>query len=168
MFQKRNRNLLWASVVGILMATLTVAVSIGFVSAQMKMKQPNIVKSKNSFEATVNKFKEAVIKEGLFVLLEADHQKMLSMVGKDIKGSISIHFAKPQMGAMLLEAEPKAAVEMPMRVAIRELDNGDIIVIYYSPSYLFSHYENEKLKMMGENMDKMIASFVEAATKSGY
>lgn len=161
----RKRNLLWASLAGILIAALAVIVSVELVAAQMKLKQPNIVKSKNSFEATVNKFKETVVKEGFFVLLEADHQKMLSMVGKDIKGSISIHFAKPQMGAMLLEAEPKAAVEMPMRVAIRELDNGDVVVIYYSPSYLFSHYENEKLKMMGENMDKMIAAFVEAATK---
>lgn len=125
--------------------------------------QPVMVKSKNTFEQTVAKLKSAIKEKGLAIIFEANHKNMMAMVGIESKKSLTIGFAKPQMGNMVLSAEPRAAIEMPLRIAVRELDNGDILVIYYTPSYLFSHYKNKKLNMIAKKADKMVKSIVQAA-----
>lgn len=137
----------------------------GFSTAAQKAGEPVVVKSKNSFTDTVSKLKKAIQENQMMVLFEANHKNMLAMIGKESKNSVTILFARPQMGAMLMGAEPKAALEMPMRIAVRELDNGDIVVIYYKPSYLFSHYKNAKLNKIGQQMDSMVQKLVDAATK---
>ena len=72
------------------------------------------------------------------------------MVGIEGPPSITIGFAKPQMASQLLAIEPLAALEMPMRIAVRDVGGGNIKVIYYKPSYLFSHYGNDKLTGMAK------------------
>lgn len=137
----------------------------GVSAIAQKAGEPVVVQSKNNFTDTVSKLKDAIQQNKLMVLFEANHKNMIAMVGEESKNSITVLFARPQMGAMLLGAEPKAALEMPMRIAVRELDNGEIIVIYYRPSYLFSHYNNPKLNMIGKQMDGMTQKLVTAATQ---
>ncbi|GBC76559.1 hypothetical protein HRbin08_00021 [bacterium HR08] len=127
--------------------------------------EPVVVKSKNSFADTVSKLKSAIQQNQMMVLFEANHKNMMAMVGVESKNSVTVLFGRPQMGAMLMGAEPKAALEMPMRIAVRELDNGEIVVIYYKPSYLLSHYKNAKLDPIGRQMDAMLQKLVDAATK---
>ncbi len=127
--------------------------------------EPVEVKSKNSFAETVAKFKDTVVNNQMMIMFEADHQKMLSMISVESKPSETILFGKPQMGQTVLSAEPRAALEMPMRVNIREMDNGEVVLIYYKPSYLFSHYKNPKLTDLGNTMDQMIGMLVGAASK---
>lgn len=138
---------------------LILFVSVGFA----QVNEPVMVKSKNSFEDTVSKLKAAIKNKGVAIVFEANHKNMLAMVGIESKKSLAIGFAKPEMGNKVLSVEPKAAIEMPIKIAVRELDNRDILVIYYTPSYLFSHYKNKKLDMIAKGADKMIKSFVQAA-----
>jgi uncharacterized protein (DUF302 family) len=127
--------------------------------------QPIVVKSSNSFDITVKKLKDAIKGKGLSIVFEANHQNMMKMIGIESKKSIALGFAKPQMASKFLSIEPRAALEMPMRIAIRELNDGSVVVIYYRPSYLFSHYENNKLTMMAKKkVDPMVEAFVRAAT----
>lgn len=137
----------------------------GFPAIAQKAGEPVVVKSKNNFADTVSKLKKAIQQNQMMVLFEANHKNMMAMIGVESKNSVTILFARPQMGAMLMGAEPKAALEMPMRIAVRELDNGEIVVIYYKPSYLFSHYKNAKLDKIGQRMDGMVQKLVDAATK---
>lgn len=134
------------------------------ISAQAK-DQPVVVKSRNSFSDTVSKLKQAIQEKGMMVVFEANHKNMLAMIGQQSKESVTIGFGRPQMGGMLFGAEPKAALEMPLRVAVRELDNGDVLVLYYKPSYLFAHYRNKKLDSLAKEMDTMVTSLVSAATQ---
>ncbi len=128
--------------------------------------QPVVVKSSNSFEVTVKKLKDAIKGKGLNIVFEANHQNMMKIVGIESRKSITIGFAKPQVAAKFLTVEPLAALEMPMRITVRELNDGGIVVIYYRPSYLFAHYGNEKLtKMARKRMDPMVEAFVRAATE---
>lgn len=135
------------------------------VMAQSK-GEPVVVKSSSSFEVTTKRLKDAIKGKGLNIVFEANHQNMMKMVGIQSKKSITIGFAKPQMAAKFLQIEPRAALEMPMRITVRELDNGSIVVIYYRPSYLFAHYGKKKLTMMAKKrMDPMIEKFVKVAAK---
>jgi len=131
----------------------------------IKGGEPVIVKSKNSFEKTVAGIKKAIRAKGLSIVFEANHKNMMAMVGIESKKSLAIGFAKPQMGARVMGIEPRAAIEMPMRLAVRELNDGSIVVIYYKPSYLFSHYHNPRLEKLGKKMDRMIESIVRAGVE---
>lgn len=137
----------------------------GFPAVAQKAGEPVVVKSNNNFADTVSKLKSAIQQNQMMVLFEANHKNMMAMVGVESKNSVTVLFGRPQMGAMLMGAEPKAALEMPMRIAVRELESGEIVVIYYKPSYLFSHYKNAKLNPVGQQMDGMVQKLVDAATK---
>jgi len=124
------------------------------------------VVSKNSFGDTVSKFKAAVKGHKMAIVFEANHQNMMKMIGVKSKSSVAIGFAKPQMAAKILKIDARAALEMPLRVAVRELDDGKVVVLYYAPSFLFSHYNKPKLRMMAaKKIDKMVAMLVTMATK---
>lgn len=128
-------------------------------------KQPVMMESSKSFSDTVAGIKGAIKKKGVAIIFEVNHQNMISMVGGSTTPSVAIGFAKPQLGQKLLSIEPLASIEMPVRIAVRELANGKVYVIYYKPSYLFAHYNNPKLKKLGKKMDKMIGMFAKAGTK---
>jgi len=128
-------------------------------------KQPVMLKSSKSFKDTVAGIKGALKKKGLAIIFEANHQNMIAMVGGSTTPGVGIGFAKPQSGQQLLSREPLANIEMPLRIAVRELANGKVYVIYYQPSYLFAHYNNPKLKKLGEKMDKMLSMIAKAGTK---
>ncbi len=128
-------------------------------------KQPVMLESSKSFTATVAGIKGAIKKKGLAIIFEANHQNMIAMVGGSTTPGVAIGFAKPQTGQQLLSREPLANIEMPIRIAVRELANGKVYVIYYQPSYLFAHYNNPKLKKLGEKMDKMVGMIAKAGTQ---
>jgi uncharacterized protein (DUF302 family) len=128
-------------------------------------KQPVMLESSKSFKDTVAGIKGAIKKKGLAIIFEANHQNMIAMVGGSTTPGVGIGFAKPQTGQKLLSKEPLANIEMPIRIAVRELANGKVYVIYYQPSYLFAHYNNPKLKKLGEKMDKMLGMIAKAGTR---
>ena len=128
-------------------------------------KQPVMIQSVKSFADTVAGIKGAIKKKGLAIIFEANHQNMIAMVGGTTTPSVAIGFAKPQLGQKLLSLEPLASIEMPMRIAVRELPDGKVYVIYYQPSYLFSHYGNPRLEKLGQKMDKMVAMIAKAGAQ---
>lgn len=128
-------------------------------------KQPLMLESTKSFKDTVTGIKGAIKKKGLAIIFEANHQNMIAMVGGTTTPGVGIGFARPQAGQQLLSREPLANIEMPLRIAVRELANGKVYVIYYQPSYLFAHYNNPKLKKLGEKMDKMLGMIAKAGTQ---
>lgn len=128
-------------------------------------KQPVMIQSAKSFADTVAGIKGAIKEKGLAIIFEANHQNMIAMVGGSTTPSVAIGFAKPQMGQQLLSIEPLAGIEMPMRIAVRELPDGKVYVIYYQPSYLFAHYGNPKLEKLGEKMDAMVAMIAKAGAQ---
>jgi uncharacterized protein (DUF302 family) len=137
-----------------------------FTSAQAaETKQPLMLESSQSFIDTVAGIKGAIKKKGLAIIFEANHQNMIAMVGGSTTPGVAIGFAKPQAGQLLLSKEPLANIEMPLRIAVRELANGKVYVIYYQPSYLFAHYNNPKLKKLGVKMDKMVGMIAKVGTQ---
>jgi|GEM_PF-3002358 len=124
------------------------------------------VASQNSYDDTVSKLKDAVKAHGMAIVYEANHKNMMKMVGLESKPSIAIGVANPKMASNLLKLDPRAALEMPMTIAVRELDDGSVVVLFYKPSFRLSHYENPKLRAMAEKkLDPMMGMLVGMATK---
>jgi len=126
--------------------------------------QPLVVNSHYSFSQTISKLKGAIEKRNLAAIFEINHNELMEgpmgMVGIKGKNIVTLGFLGRRMGQEVLQAEPKAALEIPLRIAIRELEDGRVDIIYYQPSYLFKHYQNKDLEKLSGKLDTLVGSIV--------
>jgi uncharacterized protein (DUF302 family) len=128
--------------------------------------QPVVVNSHNSFSETVNKLEGAINARNLVIIFEVNHRDLMARVGFEGKNSVTVGFVGPMMEHKVLRAEPRAALEMPLRIVVRELDDGAVEVIYYQPSYLFKNYQNKDLAKLSREMDILVGSIIKETTES--
>lgn len=128
--------------------------------------QPVAVNSHNSFPETMDKLKGAIKARNLTIIFELNHKETMAMPGVKGKNLVTLGFIGPEMERDVLRAEPKAALEMPLRIAVMELDNGTVDVIYYQASYLFNHYPNKDLDKLKRGIDILFGSIIKEAAGS--
>lgn len=128
--------------------------------------QPVVVNSHNFFFETINKLKGAIKARNLTIIFELNHKEIMAMPGIEGKNVITIGFIGSEMERDILGAEPKAALEMPLKIAVMELDSGAVDVIYYQPSYLFKHYQNRDLEKLKREMDILVGLIIKEAAES--
>ena len=128
--------------------------------------QPVVVNSHSSFPDTVRKLKSAIKARNLSVIFEASHGEIMARTGVVGKDGITIGFTGPKIRHEVLRAEPRAALEIPFRIVVRELDSGRVDVIYFQPSYLFAHYGSRALDKLSRMMDILVGSIIKEATES--
>ena len=128
--------------------------------------QPVVVNSHHSFPETINKLKAAVKKRNLMIIFELKHKEVMAMTGFKGKNLATIGFVGREMEYDILRVEPRAALEMPLRIAVLELDNGTVDVVYYQASYLFKHYENKDLDKLHRGIDVLVGSIIKEAAAS--
>ena len=128
--------------------------------------QPVVVNSHYSFFQTKDKLKGSIERRNLRTIFEINHNELVEepMAGIQGKNIVTLGFFGPKIGQEVLQAEPKAALEIPLRIAIRELEDGRVDVIYYQPSYLFEHYQNKKLVKLSRKFDILVGSIILEAT----
>ena len=126
--------------------------------------QPMVVNSHNSFSVTIDKLKAALKARYLAIIFETYHKEVMALAGIKGKNGITIGFVDAKMKHDILRAEPRAALEMPLRIAVRESDDGTVDIIYYQPSYLFKHYQNKDLDKLSGKMDILVGSIILEAT----
>jgi uncharacterized protein (DUF302 family) len=128
--------------------------------------QPVVVNSHNSFSGTVDKLRGAIEARALSVIFEVNHGKIVGMAGSEAKGSVTIGFVGSKIQNQILSAESRAALEIPLRIAVRELDSGRVDLVYFQPSYLFAHYQNKNLDKLSRAMDILVGSIIKEAAES--
>lgn len=128
--------------------------------------QPVVVNSHNSFSETTNKLKEAIKARNLTIIFEVNHKEIMALGGFEGKNGVTVGFVGPKMDHDVLTAEPKAALEMPLKIAVMELDDGAVDVIYYQPSYLFKHYQDKDLDKLKRAMDILVGSIIKEAAEN--
>lgn len=126
--------------------------------------QPVVLNSHYSFSETKDKLKGSIERRNLKTILEINHNELveglMAMAGIKGKNIVTLGFLGPKMGQEVLQAEPKAALEIPLRIAIRELEDGRVDIIYYQPSYLFKHYQNKDLEKLSGKLDTLVGSII--------
>jgi len=148
--------------VGVLAAAALVGVGPGTSGSEEMLPGRVMVMSRYPFDETVARLKQAIEGQNLMVVLVADHQMMLSMVGMQTKGMLGIEFFHPRYGKTIVENDHAAGIEIPLRLVVMEGDMGTM-VSYYRPSYVFGKYP--KLKALGEELDGVLKKIEAAVTK---
>lgn len=124
---------------------------------------PVVVNSHHSFPETIDKLKAAIEKKNLMIIFELNHKEVMAMPGFERKDAFTIGFVGREMKYDILKAEPKAALEIPLKIAVVELDNGTVYVIYYQAAYLFKHYQNRDLDKLHRGIDVLVGSIIKEA-----
>jgi len=114
------------------------------------------VQSKKSFDETVDQLHQLVAKNGMMVLAEVNHGKILSMTGLDVKG-IALFVGNPQIGKELFTANRGTGLAVPIRLNIYEGSDGKTYVNYVKPSTQLASFSNEMINKIGEKLDQKLA-----------
>jgi uncharacterized protein (DUF302 family) len=117
-----------------------------------------MVTSQYGFDDTVTMLKGAIEGENLMVIKEINPQKMLRMVGIKTRGIKQVFFFHPRFMKRIMDVNPHATIEPPLKVAVMETPKGTVIVKYIKPTYLFGRYEG--VEAIGSELEALVAKIV--------
>ena len=117
-----------------------------------------VVSSKYDFEDTLALLKAAIEGENLMIIKEINPQQMLRMVGVHTKGMRQLLFFHPRFMKRIMAANAHATIEPPLKIAVMETPQGNVVVKYVKPSALFGRYQG--LAAIGQELDALIAKIV--------
>ncbi len=103
--------------------------------------EPGIVTklSPRSVAGTVARLTELIAAKGMNLFAVIDQQAAARGAGLDLRDTTLVLFGSPTAGTPVMEAEPLAALDLPLKVLIWD-DGGQAKVMYTAPEALAARY----------------------------
>ncbi|MBJ8833494.1 MULTISPECIES: DUF302 domain-containing protein [Citrobacter] len=101
------------------------------------MRKPERTKtlpSKFNFDDTVNRLVSVLNAKNIRIFVQVDQQQAATDVGLALRPTMLFLFGNPKGGTPAMQANPHAAIELPLRVVIWQDDNGDTHIDYQDAS----------------------------------
>lgn len=114
------------------------------------------------FEDVLIRLRHAIEAAGLWVLHEIDPQKVLQRGGHDIGPARQILFFHPDLMVRLLQANPAALLEAPLKLAVMQQPDGTVTIRWHDPAVAFGRYGNPVLTDMGQDLASRCGQIVTA------
>jgi uncharacterized protein (DUF302 family) len=120
--------------------------------------------SKLAVKATVDAIAKAAEEKGAKVIARVDHAAGAKAVGVDMKASEVLIFGNPKIGTPLMQINPRAGLDLPLKVLAYEDAAGKTWVVYAAPRTLGQRYglksktETEALKTAAGAIDGIMAA----------
>ena len=92
--------------------------------------------SNHSVDETVKRLKGILQARGLTLFALVDHSGEAEKVGMKMLPTKLLIFGSPKGGTPVMMAAPTIAIDLPLKVLIREDSQGRVWVSYNSPEYL--------------------------------
>ena len=107
---------------------------------------------------------ERAIKGARFIIVgEPNYQLMQRMVGRERKGAKAFFLYRPDLGIPIFDHDPRAAMEIPLKIVIWEGTDGKGIIRYKKPSSLFGNFK--ELHNLGKELDVLMGKISDAGVK---
>ncbi|MGY0505119.1 DUF302 domain-containing protein [Luteimonas sp. e5] len=90
------------------------------------------VSSRHDVEATVAALRSALEARGITVFAEIDHAAAARQAGLDMPPTRVLLFGNPKGGTPLMEQHPDLALDLPLRVLVRQRSDGKAEVLWHS------------------------------------
>jgi uncharacterized protein (DUF302 family) len=84
-----------------------------------------------TFEATLERLSTAFANAGLTIFASIDHAEAAREVGMTMPPTIVLIYGNPKGGTPIMLAAPVAALDLPLRVLVREDADGSVIVAFH-------------------------------------
>jgi uncharacterized protein (DUF302 family) len=124
-----------------------------------------VKKSGHPVAATLDKLEGIVKKKGFTVFARIDHAAGARKVGKSLRPTQLLIFGNPKVGTALMSASQSVGLDLPIRVAAWEDEDGQVWIGYNDPAWLAARYN---VKGRGKVIGKMtgaLAALTDAAAR---
>lgn len=94
---------------------------------------PDYVEHKSSvgFQPTVDRLVAAIEKAGMSVFATIDHAGGAKAVGMSMPPTMVLIYGQARGGTPVMQANPASALDLPLRVLIREDANGETLIAFH-------------------------------------
>jgi uncharacterized protein (DUF302 family) len=89
------------------------------------------VPSSKTFEATLDGLIEAIAHSGMTLFARIDHAAGALAIGMPMQPSTVLIYGSPAGGTPLMLAAPLAALDLPLRVLVRENEHGRVSIAFH-------------------------------------
>jgi uncharacterized protein (DUF302 family) len=100
---------------------------------------------------TVSAITSALSERGIQVFAEIDHAAGARAAGLELSDEILIVFGNPAVGTALMQADPRAGLDLPLRILVWD-DGGQTRIAYHDPRGLADAYD---LTAGAETLDRL-------------
>jgi uncharacterized protein (DUF302 family) len=118
------------------------------------------ISSNHSVDESVEKLKAILQAKGVTLFAIVDHSGEAEKAGLKMPNTKLLIFGNPKGGTPLMLASPSAAIDLPLKILIREDAAGKVWISYNSPAYLAQRHS------LPENLLPNIAVVEALATKA--
>ena len=124
--------------------------------------------STRSVKESIDALVQAVEAAGAKVVARVDHAAGAKAVGSEMRPSEVLIFGNPKLGTPLMTANPRAGLDLPMKVLAYEDQAGKVWIVTTRPSALKARYgikgRDDVFTAMGAALDKLTGAAVGAPT----
>jgi uncharacterized protein (DUF302 family) len=83
------------------------------------------------FSATVERLTSAIEKAGMRIFARIDHAAAAQDVGLTLPPTLVLIYGSPKGGTAIMQAVPQAALDLPLRVLVREASDGRALIAFH-------------------------------------
>ncbi|WP_181969771.1 DUF302 domain-containing protein [Paraburkholderia sp. DHOC27] len=99
------------------------------------------MKSGFDFEATLSRLKQALTSRGMTIFADIDQAAAAVAASTSLRPTRLLLFGNPKGGTPVMEANPHAALELPLKLVVWQAPEGAVQVDYLEPAaMLVEHY----------------------------
>lgn len=89
------------------------------------------IASGESFDTTLDRLVEAIARSGMTLFVRIDHAAGALALGTPMPPATVLIYGSPAGGTPLMLAAPLAALDLPLRVLVRENDQGQVAMLFH-------------------------------------
>ena len=142
------------------------ATILAFSAAPASAQAPQLVTKKSAHDAaaTVARLEEAIKKRGAAIVAKVDHAAAAKANGMELRPAVVVIFGNPKLGTPLMQSNPAAGLDLPMRVLVWQDAAGAVMAGYWPPSSLAAAHgikdRDTVLKTMAGALDAITSEAV--------
>ena len=102
-----------------------------------------VVRSKFSFDETLERLRELLGERSIKLFAEIDHARNAREAGLEMPPTVVLIFGNAKAGTPLMVKAPDIALELPLRVLVREEPDGGAVLAYHDPTRLAAVFDVE-------------------------
>jgi uncharacterized protein (DUF302 family) len=126
-------------------------------------EEPVVRVSRSPFAQTAAALEQAIADHGLTLVCHANAQRGAAARGLRIPGNQVFLVFRNDLAVRLIQAEPRAAYEAPIRIYLHENPDGTATIVHERPSRLFQRYAHPEVARVGTELDAIFAAIIAQA-----
>ena len=100
-----------------------------------------IIRSESTFAQVIDRLHELIHERGLTLFAEIDHAQNARDAGLEMPETRVLIFGNAKAGTALMLASPDVALELPLRILVRQQNDGQTDLLYIDPGRLTAEFD---------------------------